>query len=40
MSGARRVGSGALGGPIGALGASEGPGVFDPRRSLWSPLLD
>ncbi len=39
-SGAGRVGSGASRGPIGASGASEGPGLFDPRGSLWSPLLD
>ncbi len=38
MSEAGRVGSGASGGPIGASGASEGPGLFDPRWSSWSPL--
>ncbi len=38
MSGAGGAGSGASGSPIGALGASEGPGLFDPRGSSWSPL--
>ncbi len=37
-SGAGEVGSGALGGPIGALEASEGLGLFDPRGSSRSPL--
>ncbi len=43
MSGARGVGSGALGSSIGALGsvgAFEDPGLFDPRGLSWSPSLD
>ncbi len=38
--GAAGVGSGASKGPLGASGASEGPGLFDPRGSLWSLSLD
>ncbi len=43
-SGVGGAGSGTLGGPIGAsgaldpVGASDGPGSFDPRGSSWSPL--
>ncbi len=39
-SGVGRVGSGASGGSIGASGALEGSGLFDPRGSLWSLSLD
>ena len=38
MSGVRRVGNGALEGPIEASRASEGLGLFDFRGLLWSPL--
>ncbi len=43
-SGAGGAGSGASGGFVGAsrasdrVGASEGPGLFDPRGSSWSAL--
>ena len=40
MSGAGKAGSGALEGLVGALEALEGPGLFDPRGSLWFLLLD
>ncbi len=39
-SGVGGVGSRALGGPIGASRALENLGLFDPRGSLWSLLLD
>ena len=40
MSGAKKAGNGALGGPAGASRASKGPGLFDPREFLWFLLLD
>ena len=40
MSGVGRAGSRASAGPTGALGALEGPGLFDPRGSLCSLLFD